>query len=84
MSGIRHPDIKPEWVMRVIEYPYDQWEEITRSGDLRTVIVGRVAQSNQWIKVVFSGIGDSRELITAYQDRRLQKRYGGRPWRNQQ
>ena len=80
----RHPDISPEWVMSVIEDPYDQWEEVTQSGQRRTVIVGRVRQANQWIKVVFAGAGDSRALITAYQDRRLERKYGGRPWPNQQ
>ena len=77
----RHPNINAEWVMRVINDPYDQWEETDpRTGELRTVLVGRVPPFRQWIKVVFAGVGNSRKLLTAYADRRLAQYYGGRPW----
>ena len=71
--------------MRIIQEPYDQWQEVNpNNGEVRTILAGRVRESNQWIRVVFAGTGDSREFITAYQDRRLSKKYGGRPWQNQQ
>ena len=79
----RHPDVRPEWIISIIEEPYDEWIEThERSGQSRTIIVGRVPQFEQWIKVVFIGVGNSRELLTAYPDRRLSKRYGGRPWQS--
>ncbi len=68
--------------MRVIEHPYDRWSELTLDGQIRTFLVGRVPQISQWIKVVFIGYPDTGELLTAYQDRRLERRYGGRPWEN--
>ena len=71
--------------MRIVNKPYDQWEETDhRTGESRTILVGRVRQFQQWIKVVFAGIGDSRQLLTAYPDRRLAQNYGGRPWEIQQ
>ena len=79
----RHPDMRPEWIMSIIENPYDEWVETDdRTGQNRTVIAGRVPQFRQWIKLVFVGIGDTRELLTAYPDKRLSRKYGGRPWRD--
>ena len=79
----RHPDVRPEWIISIIEDPYDDWVETDDiSGQSMTVIVGRVPQFGQWIKVVFVGVGDTRKLLTAYPDRRLSKRYGGRPWQS--
>jgi len=81
----RHPGIRPEWVMSIINEPFDQWEETDyRTGELRTILVGRLRPFQQWIKVVFAGVGDSRQLLTAYPDRRLAQSYGGRPWEIQQ
>lgn len=81
----RHPDISPEWVTRIINEPYDQWEETDhRTGELRTILIGRVMSFHQWIKVVFSGVGAFRKLLTNYPDRRLAQNYGGRPWEIQQ
>ena len=83
--GVRHSEVRPEWIMRIIKAPYDRWQEADRAdGEVRTILVGRVIESNQWIRIVFAGTGNSREFITAYQDRRLSRRYGGRPWPNQQ
>lgn len=71
--------------MRVISEPYDEWQEVhPRTGEPVTIIVGRVPQFNQWIKVVFEGSSvESGRFVTAYADRQLAKRYGGRPWANQ-
>ena len=83
-TRIRHPDIRPEWVMHIIRDPHDQWEETARNGERRTILVGRVPQFNQWIGVVFVGDSTTGALLTAYPDRRLARKYGGRPWRNVQ
>jgi hypothetical protein len=53
-------------------------------GEVRTILVGSVPQFNQWITVVFVGTASAGELLTAYPDRRMEKRYGGRPWKNVQ
>ena len=80
----RHSDLKPEWIMQVINNPYDQWEETTSGGERRTVLVGSVREVREWIKVVFIERDDrTRELLTAYQDRRLAQDYGGKPWTNE-
>ena len=76
----RHSDVRAEWVIQVIEDPYDRYEERSPAGLRQTVIVGRVSQSQQWIKVVFNGDPETGEFLTAYHDRRLVERYGGRPW----
>ena len=75
----RHQDVLPEWVMRIIQDPFDQIEEYV-DGELRTLLVGRVEQSQQWIKVVFVGDLETGAFLTAYKDRRLANLYGGRPW----
>ena len=49
----------------------------------RTVIVGRVSESRQWIKVVFVGDPETGLFLTAYRDRRLDEDYGGPPWQIQ-
>ena len=84
-SERRHSDILPEWIMRVIANPYDQWHEANRrTGEPVTVIVGCVPEFNQWIKVVFEGeSAETGVFVTAYADRQLAKQYGGRPWSNQ-
>jgi hypothetical protein len=77
----RHPDIRPEWIMKIIEEPYDQFE-VHRYGRRRTVITGRVPQLRQWISVVFDGDPETGQFLTAYQDSRMEKMYGGRPWQS--
>ena len=78
-TTMRHPDIRPEWIMRIVKDPYDRWEEIAPDGELRTLLVGRVPQFEQWIKVVFIGDLSTGSLHTAYADRRLGREYGGQP-----
>lgn len=78
-----HPEVSPEWVIQIIEHPHDLWEEfVSDRNELRTILVGRVPEFNQWIKVVMTGRPGSGELHTAYPDRQLEKRYGGRPWQS--
>ena len=74
-----HEEILPEWIMGVIETHVDRWVEVMPDGELRTILVGRVPGFRQWIKVVFVGNLETGELHTAYADRRLERRYGGRP-----
>lgn len=76
----RHHNIQPEWVMRIIAEPYHRYEEMDPAGERQTIIVGRVLESNQWIKLVFVGDPETGSFLTAYNDRRLETRYGGRPW----
>lgn len=84
-ATVRHADVPAEWTMRVIKEPYDQWEEVNPdNGEVRTIFAGRVREASQWIKIVFVGAGDSRLYLTSYQDRRLEDKYGGRPWQNRQ
>ena len=81
--ALRHPEINPEWVIEIIDDPYDFWIETQPNGERRTIFAGRIPEQPQWIKVVFSGDSDDvndLKLITAYFDRQLEKRYGGRPW----
>ncbi len=75
----RHSDVLPEWVMLIIANPYGNYEEYI-DGKLYTVLVGRVSESRQWIKVVFEGTPETGGFLTAYRDRRLDRRYGGGPW----
>ena len=79
----RHSDLRPEWIMRVINDPYDEWDEVALDGVTFKLFAGRVEQCQQWIRVVFVEREDGyRELLTAYVDRRLQRKYGGRPWQS--
>ena len=73
----RHDDIRPEWVMRIIEDPYDQWVETDNHGRTSQVIAGRIEGASQWIRVVLNLDG---ELVTAHFDHRLAAKFGGRPW----
>ena len=77
-----HPDMRPEWVMMVIEQPYSEWvEPDSRTGEPSTILAGRVQASDQWIKVIFKGTDPETRLFkTAYRDRQLRHRFGGRPW----
>ena len=50
----RHDDIRPEWVMRIIEDPYDQWVETDNHGRTSQVIAGRIEGASQWIRVVLN------------------------------
>ena len=80
----RHSTVLPEWVMRIIENPYDQWVEIEPgSAEVRTVLTGRVPHFAQWIRLVFVGSVEEGEFHTAYPDRQLERKYGGRPWQSQ-
>ena len=75
----RHGDIRKEWVMKVIAAPYDRWEEYV-DGERRTILVGRVPQCRQWVQVVFVEDPETGRFLTAYRNRRLNQKYGGRPW----
>ena len=79
----RHDSIRPEWVMLVIAQPYERYEIHTSYGERRTVITGRVPGSSQWIMVVFIGDPETGSFLTAYHNKNLARRYGGRPWRNE-
>jgi len=75
----RHPDVLSEWIMRIIAEPFDRYTD-DREGTHMTVLVGRVPEVQQWIKLVFIGDPETGLFHTAYIDRRLSRRYGGRPW----
>jgi hypothetical protein len=83
-AAVRHSEVRPEWIMWIIKNPHDGWVEIEpESGEVRTILVGRVPQFGQWIRLVFIGSVEEGEFHTAYPDKQLEKKYGGRPWRNQ-
>ena len=75
----RHGDVRKEWVMLIIADPHDRYEEYD-DDILRTILVGRVPESRQWIKVVFIGTPETGNFLTSYRDRRLNGYYGGGPW----
>ena len=79
----RHGDILPEWVMLIVSSPYERYEASGPRGDRRTVLTGRVSESRQWIMVIFVGDPETGEFLTAYHNRQLEDKYGGRPWQNQ-
>lgn len=79
-SVIRHPDIRPEWVMQILREPFHTFEELGSDRQLNTIVIGRVPESNQWIKLVFIGKPETGALLTVYNDRRLEGLFGGRPW----
>lgn len=76
----RHGNILPEWVMQIIAEPFETFKELDNRGREYTIITGRVPESRQWIRVVFEDDFDTGAFLTAYNDRRLVSRYGGRPW----
>jgi hypothetical protein len=40
-ATVRHADVPPEWIMRVITEPYDQWEEVNPdNGEVRPTSPG--------------------------------------------
>lgn len=78
----RHDSVRPEWVMRVIAEPFERYETYTSYGERRTVVTGRVPESSQWIMVVFIGDPETGSFLTAYHNRSLARRYGGRPWQS--
>ena len=77
---IRHPDIRPEWVMQILMEPFHTFKELGSDRQWNTIVVGRVPESNQWIKLVFIGEPETGALLTVYNDRRLEELFGGRPW----
>ena len=76
----RHEEVQPEWIVRILNDPYDEWPETSTDGELITILVGRVPEFQQWIRIVMLGTRSRGEIHTAYPDRRLEKRFGGRPW----
>ena len=76
-----HQDMRKEWVAQTIENPYDQWAESDEEGLPVVVAVGAVSEAEHWIKVVLKGTSiETGTFHTAYRDRRLARKYGGRPW----
>ena len=75
----RHSDVLPEWVMLIVGNPHELYYQ-HHEGVLRTILVGRVPESRHWIKVVFEGTPETGQFLTAYRDRRLNRRYGRGPW----
>ena len=80
VTPIRHSDVQPEWVIRIMENPYDQWPEDGPHGEERIALAGRIPGFNQWIRVVFVKSDEGHLLHTAFADHRLARKYGGRPW----
>ena len=83
----RHPNIRPEWVMRIIANPHDRWERTGGDGIRRTFLAGAVRESNSWIEVIFLGDPETGRFETAFSNRNLarQTHYGRRPepWEKQ-
>ena len=69
----------PEWIMTVIQDPYDQWDEFDIHGRRSMVFAGRVEGFSQWLKVA---LNENGALVSAFPDWRLQRRFGGRPWQS--
>ena len=79
----RHPEARPEWVMSIIENPFDQWPKRGRYGEYRINMAGRVPEFNQWILVVLEYEDEIYRLHSAFPERRMEGKYGGRPWRTE-
>ena len=62
----RHTSIRKEWVMKIIAEPYERYEVVTTDGEHRTILTGRVPESNHWIMVVFVGNPETGLFLTAY------------------
>ena len=75
----RHNDVRKEWVVQIMRNPQHRYVEYD-DNILRTILVGRVPEVRQWIKLVFIGTPESGEFLTAYRDKRLNREYGGGPW----
>lgn len=71
---IRHSDIRPEWIMRIVKNPYAR-----RLAQDQTILDGRVPEFNRWIMVVLAGNPEFGFFHAVYADRRLENDYGGRP-----
>ena len=76
----RHPETRPEWVMSIIENPFDQSPTAGTSGEDRVELVGRVPEFNQWIVVILEYQDGIYWLHSAFPERRKERKYGGRPW----
>ena len=85
----RHPDVRPEWIMRVIESP-DSYEWIEYSATLDEELrvwriqVGWIPESETWIQVVFEERVTGDEFDTAYRLRgkQAEQRLKGRTRRS--
>jgi len=82
-SSVRHRDVLPEWIMQIVAHPHERDVVYTDSGERRTVLYGRVSESRQWIVVVFVGDPETGRFLTAYHNRKLEDKYGRRPWESQ-
>ena len=85
----RHPDVRPEWIMRVIESrdSYEWMEYVTtHEEELRvwTIRVAWVAEAARWIEVVFEEFSDGGQFDTAYRlrDKQVEQRLKGKTRRN--
>jgi len=79
-TPVRHRDVLPEWIMQIVAHSYEREVVYTDRGERRTVLNGRVSESQQWIVVVFVGDPETGRFLTAYHNRKLEDKYGGRPW----
>ncbi len=85
----RHPDLRPEWIMRIIE-SLDSYEWLeygtTPDGQLRIWIIraGWVTEIETWIEVVFEERSGDDEFHTAYRlrDKQVEHRLRGRSRRS--
>lgn len=75
-----HTSISKEWIMRVVAEPYERYEVVATDGEHRTILTGRVPESNHWIMVVFVGNPETGLFLTTYRNRGMIKKYGGLPW----
>ena len=66
-----HPEVREEWVERTLVTPYR--DEPDEDNDRIRLYYGEVPETGNWLRVV---VRDKRQLVTAYTDRRLLKRFG--------
>ena len=64
-----HPEVKTEWIEDIIAAPYHQE---TDPSDGRELYYGWIDEIAKWVKVVV----EDDELLTAYIDWRIERRFG--------
>ena len=85
----RHPDVRPEWIMYVVESPNAyEWTEYSSTDEenLRvwTIRVAWVSEIARWVEVVIEEFSDGGQFDTAYRlrDKQVEQRLKGKTRRN--
>ena len=72
VARYKHPEVRDEWVARIIERPYYRQTKFV-NGEYRRLLYGFIEEIDRWVLVILTEDG---KLLNRHIDRQALRRWG--------